>query len=748
MEQLVEQAGRFGLRAPELALVLGERAASLAEAAGANELWVRAETLVVQARVRLGHRAPTVGRAVAAMRAAEDAGRPELAAQLRTDLAVCARSVGAPLTGLAALRPVLTVTGLSAIQRATALCHLVGCLGTLGRKVELDRVLMEGDRLVSGDDSLDGDVQLLARALLRVGISAHRRRHGDLVGAADASRTGIGFLDHLDDPAADGGLARVRLVLELVCALLDRGELELAAELAQPVLDAPVRAASVAPVAWLRLAIATRVHLRNGSAEAAARVLRDAAHSAARHDLHALAARLWLELANVEERVGELADAIQCLHRARAAEHVHARARSQARALLTGEFGAGEQAPVDLAEVVAAAARSAVPARPGTAETMVLPALRLAPEPATAAGRAASGGPVVADERPSSPASAGWADEPARARRQETAAPSWTFEPPREPERSWAEWSEEPRPAEREQPTAGGRRRAPDTEDAQRGGETGTGERTASTSTTSNTSTTTSTSSSTGAGRSTRHDSEHGSVAARSVLDRLGITAGGSGGRRRAPESEEGSRSRRSAEPEWAGGGFSGGGSADYMSANYASVPSAEGGGDTGGTDRTHATHGTGVAGDSGDTRRSEPAYDTSAESGGGQPSAERRDEESGTAHDDYGWLPRLRLPPSLAPIDDFSPGSSAPAAEEDRAPDPEPPAAEPVGYGSGSYDGGQRFDDEPPPGAGLAELLARALAEHKAGTSSAAALVKQLGTQHSDYDQPRRVNGGQHNDD
>nr|WP_199430584.1 hypothetical protein [Qaidamihabitans albus] len=707
VEHLVEQAGRFGLRAPEIALVLGERAASLAEAAGSHELWVRAEALVVHARVLLGHRAPTVGRAVAALRAAEDAGRPELAAQLRTDLAVCARSVGAPLTGLAALRPVLTVTGLSATQRAVALCHLVGCLGTLGRKPELDRVLMEGDRLVSADDALGGDRRLLARALLRVGISAHRRRHGDLIGAADAARTGIGFLDHIEDKDADGGLARVRLVLELVCALLDRGDGELAVEVAQPVLAQPERAASVAPAGWLRLAIATRVHLRTGSADAAAHMLRDAAHSAAWHELHALAARLWLELAHVEERIGELPDAIQCLREARAAEHLHARARSQARALLIGEFGSGEQAPVDLAEFVVTTAHAPVPTAatptrgPDPAPTVVLPAVRFgSTETAEPAGQAQARGEPV-EHTPAAHTEAAVA-EPQRAAHR-------TEQPARRSR------SAESAPVSSVSAVSSAR---------------------------------------------TRHDAEHGSVAARSVLDRLGISAGGAGGRRRAVDDDarpprERERAERDERPErqpeqseryeraeragWAG--------RDEWT-TWDEQPGRDERAERDETPQpwTHLPDGP-------PPRTEEP------------PAAAKQDERE--ADDDYGWLPRLRLPPSLAPLDDLGSGYSSPEPAS-------APAEQANGGGSyvqdsytqdsytqdsytqdsytqdpytqDSYAQEQPPDDEPPPGAGLAELLARALAEHRAGTSSAAALVKQLGTRHGD-DEPRRING-RHNDD
>ncbi|MEV6628253.1 hypothetical protein AB0M71_45740, partial [Amycolatopsis sp. NPDC051114] len=84
--RLIERADALHLRAPELALVLGERAAALSEAAGADEQWIRSESLVVSARVRLGERPGTVGRAVAALRAAEHAGYGDIAARLRIDL--------------------------------------------------------------------------------------------------------------------------------------------------------------------------------------------------------------------------------------------------------------------------------------------------------------------------------------------------------------------------------------------------------------------------------------------------------------------------------------------------------------------------------------------------------------------------------------------------------------------------------------------------------------------------------------
>ncbi|MER7115738.1 hypothetical protein ABT332_14720 [Saccharomonospora azurea] len=737
VERLVEQASTLQTRSPELALILGERAAALAESSGNNELWVRAESLAVHAKVRLGHRASTVGRAVTALRAAEDAGHPVVAAQLRTDLAVCARAVGAPLTGLAALRPVLTVGGLSSVQRAAALCHLVGCLGTFGRKAELDRVLMEGDRLISRDSSLSDDDRLVARASLRVGVSAHRRRHGDLVSAADAARTGIGFLDDLSDPGADGGLARVRLVLELVCALLDRGDADLALEVAEPLLSAPERAAAVAPMAWLRLAVATRVHLVNGSAETAARTLREAVHSASRHGLYALTSRLWLELAHVEERIGEASEAIQCLYRARSAEHLHTRVSSQARALLTGAFGAGEQAPVDLAEMVAAAAQAAAAATPAPAPA---PAQTPPQPPAQRtssgmgfdteqSGERRGGGRRRADERagssrprvvlpmlrlaPAAGDEAEGADE--KTRLVEAPTVTGAGETSRVAEKSQTDVPETPAPRESAEdgvsatevtavtpiisddtpaPVPRRRRRKPEEDEEV---------------------------SPVSRRRKTRHDSEHGSVAARSVLDRLGISPTG-GGRRRAADSEESTDSAGRA------------GSAE-------TVDSATG---------TAATSGSQPVPETPTVDATSPSRDT----------AERTD----TSAETPGWLPRLKLPPSLAPVredsepsestSDFSstteppftatstatsdaPSGASSDSGEEPIPHPESRAGESEPFADPRTAYGAPTDD-PPPDAGLAELLARALAEHQAGTASAAALVKKLGM---DDEQPR-VNG------
>ncbi|MEV7038125.1 hypothetical protein [Amycolatopsis sp. NPDC051061] len=755
--RLIERADALHLRAPELALVLGERAAALSEAAGADEQWIRAESLVVSARVRLGDRPGTVGRAVAALRAAEHAGYGDIAARLRIDLAVCARSLGLPLTGLAALRPVLTDPVVSPVHRAAALTHLVGGLAQIGRKAELDRVLVEADKLVLGDESLGADTQLLVRALLRVGTAAHRRRHGDLTAAADAARTGLGFLEKLDNPADDGGLVRIRLVLLLVSTLLDRGDAEMAYEIAEPILAEPVRAAGVAPMGWLRLAVATRIHLPSGSGEAAIELVREAVASTDRHGLSAVTARLWLELAQLEERFGQAEEAIACLYRSRAAEQLHARARRQACSVLAGEFGAGEPASVDLDEVLKAVpsrpvpvvpAVVAVPAAPApvaavepvapepsprtpawsfgreetpkpeprqpapawsferprvtadAAETSVMPAVRDEPAEPRVRPEPVVMEPVVV-ERPPSPVRLkpievrSEAPQPGRRRQPEPievrsdapppgrrrqpepvevrSAPEVPAERPREPE-----FRAEPAPERRTEPPAERRSEPEPRPAAAENGKTKFSwaalaeSRLRETAAERESAPTRITPAlplapEPAAERepwepearrepqpSTRHDAEHGSEAARSVLDRLGISSSGgaSGGRRRAEDADSpretaaGEETPRRPEPE------------------LAPPPRPE------------------------DEPPSAPDYRDEAEP----------------------WLPRLRMPPSLEPMEDF--GHWTPAT----APFPESYAR-------------AIAEDEPPPDAGLADLLARALAEHQAGTASAAALVKQLGS-------------------
>ncbi|WP_326943451.1 hypothetical protein OG439_25980 [Amycolatopsis sp. NBC_01307] len=818
--RLIERADALHLRAPELALVLGERAAALAEAAGADEQWIRAESLVVSARVRLGDRPATVGRAVAALRAAEHAGYGDIAARLRIDLAVCARSLGVPLTGLSALRPVLTDPVVSPVHRAAALTHLVGCLAQIGRKSELDRVLVEADKLVLGDDSLGADTQLLVRALLRVGTAAHRRRHGDLTAAADAARTGLGFLEKLDNPSDDGGLVRIRLVLLLVGTLLDRGDSEMAYEIAEPMLAEPMRAAGVAPASWLRLAVATRIHLPSGSGEAAIELVREAVASTDRHGLSAVTARLWLELAQLHERFGQAEEAIACLYRSRAAEQLYARARRQACNVLAGEFGTGEPASIDLDEVL-----KAVPSRPvpvvaaEPAPASVAPAAPVAPAPQAPAwsfgSREPESGtpaPAWSFERPRASADAAETtllpavrDEPARPepvvveRRPER--PATRPEPieVRSAERApQLETRERPEPAEvrparerRLEPSEAraaepGRRPEP-SEARPPWQRAGTGENRAVEARPQSRAERRSASeprldpievrsakpefrSEPVEVRPAQPDfqSEHDEVRSKpefgseSADFRSGRRAAPESGRSAAPESNghsapqpaaEAPESNGHATPQPAAEAPAGNGKAKFSWAAVAEARLRETAAERESAP-TRVTPALPLAPEPAAERepvRREPQPSTRHDSehgsqsvldrlgisasggGGGRGRRRAEDAESPRAEpapepkrpealapaprpEDYSddaepWLPRLRMPPSLEPMEDF--GHWTPAT----APFPESYAR-------------AIAEDEPPPDAGLADLLARALAEHQAGTASAAALVKQLGSE------------------
>ncbi|SFQ48051.1 hypothetical protein [Amycolatopsis rubida] len=820
--RLIDRAESLRLRAPELSLVLGERSAALAETAGADGHWIRAEALVVSARVRTGARTSTVGRAVAALRAAEHAGYATTAARLRVDLAVCARSLGVPLMGLAALRPVLS-EDVPPSLRAEALCHLVGCLAQFGRKAELDRVLVEADRLLVADDSLDADDRLLMRALLRNGTAAHRRRHGDLTAAADAARTGLGFLEKMDRPGDDGGLVRIRLVLQLVSTLLDRGDADMAYDIAEPVLREPVRAAGVAPAAWLRLAVATRIHLPSGAGDAAAELVGEAVAATDRHGLAAVTARLWLELAQIEERFGSAEEAIGCLHRARAAEHVHARARRQACGLIAGELGAESVASMDLDDVLAASAprdgrpvSMEVEPRVAAEETSVLPAVR--DLPAERPDPVAAPLPVVPAqvEVPVAPVSAAaWV---AAADKK----PAWSFR------RAAAETEAEQtsvlpaiRETAEETPRTGGRRRAEDRKSpvlpgwtrpfgrksaeapaprkraaAEPGSRTeAAAERPAQVAE----------SASAQVSAARRADSAAGARAAKDVSVQSSAAEAAPGRRRaetaqpaentpvswpekppaarrsaadapagrdekakseetpvRAADEARAEAPRRAAEearaPAEEAPRFSlrmpdlsdllpelplAPAPADepaaplWESAEWAREEAARR--DVRGRKTRHdAEHGSVAAksvldrlgitasGGGGGRRRADepgrpesvaPEPETAATEKPELAPAPRPEEPEPVVEEP--WLPRLRMPPALDPLSDV-----------DAWTPPEQPF--PEGYARAIA------EDEPPPDAGLAELLARALAEHQAGTASAAALMKRLGPN----DEPKPING------
>ncbi|MBV9847686.1 MAG: hypothetical protein JOZ47_21820 [Kutzneria sp.] len=340
---LSRPAWQLRWRAPELSLVLSERAAALAAGRHDETERLRAETLAVLALNRLARTAPATERAVSALRAADAHGETELCCRLRIELAACALAAGVPLTGVGLLRPVLQTDGVPAEIRADALVALGDCAAPGGRGGALADTLAEADQLYRDDPRLDDDAVVLSRALLRVSAARHHRRWGDLTTAVAAARDGLGLLDQLADSAADSGFVGARLVLELVRALVDSDETESASDAAETLLRKPVRAPAAAPVGWIKLALVTGVHLPGGHMSRANDLLCDVAASAERHQLTLLRAESMLALAHVHECAGRPAEALACLRDAHAAERRRARALYAVRAVLAKEFSTANQ---------------------------------------------------------------------------------------------------------------------------------------------------------------------------------------------------------------------------------------------------------------------------------------------------------------------------------------------------------------------------------------------------------------------
>ncbi|TQM80650.1 hypothetical protein FHX81_2991 [Saccharothrix saharensis] len=359
---LVVPAWRLRWRAPELALVLGERAVALASTRRDEVDRLRAEALVVFASNRMGRGVRIADRALDALKAAEAASERETAWRLRVELADCARSVGAPLTGFAAVRPVLEADDVPPGLRATALVQAGECLVSVGRGAALAQALDEADHLYQADPLLDHDTTLLHRGLLRASAAGQHRRWGDLPAAVAAARDGLAVLDRLKEPSTDNGQVRGRLTVELVCALMDLDKLGEASEIGTPLLERPVRAPSASTAGWLRLALATRVHLPAGRVDQARDLLRDAADSAERHQLDTLLAESLLALAHVHEVAGDLAEALANLRSAHAAERRRARAVYAVRARLAAEFAGIHRRPAGgLHDELAALLRTGTP---------------------------------------------------------------------------------------------------------------------------------------------------------------------------------------------------------------------------------------------------------------------------------------------------------------------------------------------------------------------------------------------------
>jgi hypothetical protein len=348
---LVESAMLLRWRAPELALLLADRAVT----AGQDDKLavMQADHLAVFALNRLGRHGEAAHRLFPAIRDAETP--PGLRHELHVELAHCAVALGESATALGAVRAVLAAgDDVAPVLRAGALVAVAEASAALDRDDLATSALDEADELYREDTSLDHDTALLLRAAVRaVDAARHRRREAGAVAEAKA-REGRDLLAGLADPEHDSGEVSARLMLEIALALLDRGAGDAAMQEVRPLLRRPVRAAAAAAVGRLRLALATRVHLAEGRHEPALTLLADAVEGAQRYGVDVVLAECLEGLSHVHEARGEFADALHCVRAARAAEGRHRRDVETARCTLLENCGSARREEARLVGQVAA----------------------------------------------------------------------------------------------------------------------------------------------------------------------------------------------------------------------------------------------------------------------------------------------------------------------------------------------------------------------------------------------------------
>lgn len=339
-QESLEPAWHMRWRAPELALMLGDRAVAEARRTGNLELRLRAETVALFAANRLDRGLACTERAIAAVREAESAGDEEISAGLRVELAGCARSSNSNDVARRVLGPVLDRQQMQPTLRAHALVEFAESLSLNDNSSEHGQALDEAERLYKAATELSRDTVGLLRARVGTARACHLRKRAEFAAAADAAESGLGCLAQLSDPSADSGGIRARLILERVHALLDMGQRGDALDEAADLLNLPVRAAFAGPAGWLRVVLATRVYLPEGELDSAVRLLNDAAAEAERHELGGLLAEAMTLLSHVHEREEDFSAALRCLRGAYAADRRWRLSVHTARITLLREFPA------------------------------------------------------------------------------------------------------------------------------------------------------------------------------------------------------------------------------------------------------------------------------------------------------------------------------------------------------------------------------------------------------------------------
>ncbi|HEX6404790.1 MAG TPA: hypothetical protein VF003_16780 [Pseudonocardiaceae bacterium] len=377
---LVESAMLLRWRAPELALLLADRAVTAAQDDAVAVL--RADHIAVFALNRLGRYGEAAHRLFPAIR---DGDTPQgLRHELHVELAHCAAALGEPATALGAVRGVLAAgDDVAPVLRGGALVAVAEASAALRRGDLVASALEEADELYREDPGLDHDTALLLRAAVRATDAAYHRSRGEAAAAEAKARQGRELLAGLADPDHDSGEVSARLMLELTLSLLVRGAGEAALQEVRPLLRRPVRAAAAGAVGRLRLALATQVHLAEGRHEPALTLLADAVEGAQRYGVDAVLAECLEGLSHVHEARDEFADALHCMRAARAAEGRHRRDVEAARAALLDNCGSGRREEAHLVGQVAGLLGNAGTGSPGLdADTGPLPIEIMAEPPA------------------------------------------------------------------------------------------------------------------------------------------------------------------------------------------------------------------------------------------------------------------------------------------------------------------------------------------------------------------------------
>ncbi|WP_157062877.1 tetratricopeptide repeat protein [Actinopolyspora mortivallis] len=339
-QELLESAWQWRWRVPELALLLGNRAASWARENGDPEQRLHAEYVALFAANRLGHAVAETERALGVFREAERIGSGELLDRLRIELAHCARGSGSYDVASRVLDPLLEKEDVPPRLRAHALVEFCGSLPMHRRSAERLRALDEADRLYAAESEHHRDLVGLLRARVDMARAGHHRGHGEFTVAIDAALRGMEYLRRLGDSAIDSGGVRAGLVLEQTQGLLELGRTAEAVRCSEELLHQPPRAAAATPVGWLRLALATRVHLPAGRRRTAVESLHEALDGARKHELFDVQTATLNVLANLHEAASELPEALRCLREAYSVDHRYRRTLEHARLRLLEEFPA------------------------------------------------------------------------------------------------------------------------------------------------------------------------------------------------------------------------------------------------------------------------------------------------------------------------------------------------------------------------------------------------------------------------